>query len=344
MSQVKPPSQGSGQRPGPQARKPAPGKRPPAKTGPKGRPATAGKGTAGGGAKGRTGRPNKTISAPPPRRFSPSTLAFGAVGVVVVIVLVFVVVTVTGKKSPSSSTSVPPPTPASAAVLSEVTGVPASVASTVGTGQGVTAPQVLKNQPLLTSGGKPEVLFIGAEFCPYCAAERWATVMALSHFGTWSGLKETTSSLWDTDPGTATFSFRDAKLTSSTVSFVGVEHETNDTNGAGTRKNLQPLTTAQGKLWTKYAAQFGINTGYPFLDFGNKVFVTGPSYDPAILAGLNQQDIASRLSNPSDPVTQAIVGTSNYLTAAVCSLTGNQPAAVCSASGVHKAAAALKLS
>jgi hypothetical protein len=344
MSQVKPPSPGSGQRSGPQARKPAPGTRPPAKTGPKGRPPTSGKGTAGGGAKGRAGRPNKTIDAPPPRRFSPSTLAFGAIGVVVVIVLVFVVVTVTGKSSNTGVAATPPPSAAPPSLVAQVTGVSDTVAATVGTGQAVSPPQVLTGQPPLTSGGKPEVLFIGAEFCPYCAAERWATVLAFSHFGTWSGLKETTSSLWDTDPGTATFSFRDAKLASSVITFTGVEHQTNDTTGAGTRTNLQPLTSSESKLWTNYAAKFGINTGYPFMDIGNKVFVTGPSYDPAILAGLNQQDIAGKLTNPSDPVTQAIVGTANYLTAAVCSLTGNQPAAACSASGVHKAATALKLS
>ena len=40
----------------------------------------------------------------------------------------------------------------------------------------------------LTSNGKPEILYIGAEFCPYCAAERWAIAVALSRFGTLSPL------------------------------------------------------------------------------------------------------------------------------------------------------------
>ena len=39
------------------------------------------------------------ITAPPPRRFSPSTLAFVSIAVVVVIVLVFVVVKVTGSSA-----------------------------------------------------------------------------------------------------------------------------------------------------------------------------------------------------------------------------------------------------
>src|SRR5215471_17073708 len=36
----------------------------------------------------------------------------------------------------------------------------------------------------LTSGGKPEMLYIGAEYCPYCAAMRWSMAVALSRFGT----------------------------------------------------------------------------------------------------------------------------------------------------------------
>src|ERR1700722_13770422 len=147
-------------------------------------------------------------------------------------------------------------------------------------------------------------------------------VMALSKFGTWSGLQETTSSPWDAYPATATFTFRDAKFTSNYVSFVPVEHETNDNNGSGTRKLFQPLTAAQGNLWSKYSAKFGQQTGYPFLDFNNKIFVVGPSYVPDVLAGLNQQEIAAKLSNPNDVVAQRIVGTANYLTAAICNMTG----------------------
>src|SRR5690348_15801045 len=28
--------------------------------------------------------------------------------------------------------------------------------------------------PALTADGKPRVLYVGAEYCPYCAAQRWA--------------------------------------------------------------------------------------------------------------------------------------------------------------------------
>src|SRR6202043_382420 len=69
---------------------------------------------------------------------------------------------------------------------------------------GVTPPVATgKNTALLTaSDGKPEILYVGAEYCPYCAAQRWAVVTALSHFGTFSGLGTTTSSASDVDPNT----------------------------------------------------------------------------------------------------------------------------------------------
>ncbi len=359
MSQVQP-GGGSGERPGPGGKPPAPrrpaakpGTRPPAKPGTrptaKGRPPVGqgAKGAAGrgGGGKG-TGRPNKTITAPPPRRFSPSTMGFVAIGVVIVIVLVFVIVKVTGGKSnpPQQGALVTTPFPAPASLVAQVTGVPASVEAAVGTGQGVSPPSVLGGQPALTSGGKPEVLFIGAEFCPYCAAERWAMLNAFSRFGTFTGVKETTSSPWDTPPAIATFSFRSVKYTSQYIDFVPVEHETNDTSGLGTRTDLEPLTKKQETLWTNYSSHFGENTGYPFVDMGNKVFVIGPSYNPdPLLIGLSQNTIAAQLTNAKSAVTQAIVGTANYLTASVCSLTHDQPSAVCSASGVQKAMTALKL-
>ena len=68
--------------------------------------------------------------------------------------------------------------------------------------------------PPLTIGGKPAIVFISEESCPFCAAERWPLVVALSHFGTWSDLGSTRSSATDIYPDTATFSFRNARYTS----------------------------------------------------------------------------------------------------------------------------------
>ena len=282
-----------------------------------------------------------------PSRFSPSTIAFGAVAIVVVIIVAFVIVKVTSSSTPSSKTAspiAPTLTPAPASLVAKVTGVPTSVASAVGlpSTSTVAVPTYKPGQPKLTIDGKPGAVFIGAEFCPYCAAERWAIIMAFSKFGTFTGLQQTTSSPWDTDPSTPTFSFVDASYSSPYLTFDTSEHESNDVNGLDTRTTLQPLTSLEASLWSKYDGGPS-GEGFPFLDIGNKVLVTTPSYLPQTLAGLDQADMASRLTNAKDPVTQSIVGTANYLTAALCSITGQQPASACSPAVVGKAAHAIGL-
>ena len=273
-------------------------------------------------------------------------MAFGAIAVVVVIVVVLVLVKVVGGGSNggNSASTGPAVVPAQASVLAAVNAVTPSEAATVGLPSSVGTPQVAKNQPALESGGKPEALFIGGLFCPYCAAERWALVMTFDRFGSFSGLKETTSSPYDTDPSTATFDFDGATYTSSDVVFTPVEHDGNDTTALGTRTTLEPLTSAESSLWSKYEAMFGEPEGFPFIDIGNKVFVVSPSYDPATLAGLNQSAIAANLDNPNSAVTQDIVGTANYLTAGVCAVDGEQPAMWCGSSAIKAAAASLGLS
>ncbi|MGH3293687.1 MAG: DUF929 family protein, partial [Trebonia sp.] len=78
----------------------------------------------------------------------------------------------------------------------------------------------------LTSGGKPEVLYLGAEYCPYCASQRWAMVNALSRFGTFSGLTTTHSSSTDADPNTPTWTFYKSTYTSNYINFTSVEETT----------------------------------------------------------------------------------------------------------------------
>jgi len=242
----------------------------------------------------------------------------------------------------SPSTLAPRDTPAPASFVSAVTGVPSSIASAVGVpSQSLVVPPTIKQgQPKLTIEGRPGVVFIAGEFCPFCAAERWPIIMAFGKFGSFSNLKETTSSPWDTDPDTATFSFYGASYSSPYLTFDTSEHESNDSNGIGTRKLLQPLTPLESSLWKRYDSP----DGYPFLDIGNEAFVLTPSYNPAVLSGLDQSDIVSRFSNPNDPVTESIVGTANYLTASICAITGEHPESVCSASVVAEAAKAMHLS
>lgn len=284
-----------------------------------------------------------------PRRSPTALLTWGVVALVLVIVVVLVIVKVT---SSSTSSAAPPPGPVPAVVAHEVTHVPMSVYNTVGVSSSVTvrAPVAIKGQPALTSNGKPEVFYMGGEFCPYCAAERWAMVTAFSRFGTLSGLKTMQSSATDVDPSTQTFSFVDAHLTSSDITLVTREYYSNQLNSAGTGYLvLQPLTKSEQALVSKYdtAKYTGGSTtssgSIPFVDIGNKFLVAGASYSPTILQNLKRTSIAAGLTTTKNPVTEAIIASANYLSASICSLDGQSPAAVCTSKGVTAADKAMGL-
>ena len=93
---------------------------------------------------------------------------------------------------------------------------------------------MLTGQAPLTEGGKPEVLFVGAEYCPFCAAERWPLVVALARFGRFTALHDATSSSQAVFPSTATFSFTGVAYTSPWVALVGVELFSDQTGADGT--------------------------------------------------------------------------------------------------------------
>jgi Domain of unknown function (DUF929) len=72
-----------------------------------------------------------------------------------------------------------------------------------------------------------------AEYWYKCAAERWAVVMALSKFGTFTNLTATTSSATQTGLKIPTFSFYGAAYTSEYLTLVTDEMETNTDMGGG---------------------------------------------------------------------------------------------------------------
>ena len=264
----------------------------------------------------------------------------GSVVAVLAIVIAFVLIKVNNNNAASSSnasggvygTVLP------ASVAKDVTTVPASTLNSVGLGSVLSynpKPLSAISDKPLTSNGKPEMLFIGAEFCPYCAAERWAMAVALSRFGTFTTpLHGIHSSSTDTDPNTPTLTFYKSSYSSPYLTFTPVENETI------TRAPLQQTTAAQQALWVKYDST-AEGVGYPFIDFGNKYVLTAPSYDPGILAHMTWAQVAAALHDPSSPVAQAADGVANLFTAAICKMTNGQPGNVCTAAGVVKASKAL---
>jgi Domain of unknown function (DUF929) len=310
---------------------------------------------AGGGKGGNTPRPGaKPAALPKPSRISGTLIAWSAVGLVIVVIAVLVIVKVTGSSTSPQAAGYTPVTPAPASVVHDVTNIPASVYNTIGINSptvSVTPPIITSGQPPMTlDGNTPAMLYYGAEYCPYCAAERWAMTAALSRFGTWSNLKITASSHTDVDAATHTFSYYGATLTSPYITFRGVEQYSNVPTATGYTTLQNPTKQEAAILQTYSSSKFLPNAStsggisFPFVDINNKAIISGASYDPEILANQSWQEIASGLSDPTNPATQAIVATANYISAAICNASKGAPASVCDSSGVEAAAKALKLS
>jgi hypothetical protein len=280
-------------------------------------------------------------------------LAGGSVLVVIIVVVALVLVNLNKGSGTAPVASNGPTGAALTKVIDNVTGVPTSVTDTVASG-GIPA-ELLVSAPTtsdvtndisnigsffayiggspLTENGKPEVLFIGAEYCPFCAAQRWAMANSLARFGTFTSLKTTHSSTTDSYPNTRTLTFYGSKYSSPYIAFTSVETTTNEREGNSSNTStpyvtLQTPTAAQTSIWNQYTAD---TESFPFIYMGGKYLQEGnlSPLNPQILAGLTWQQIATDMNNPNSSVGKAIIGNANVMTAAICNLTGNKPATAC---------------
>jgi thiol-disulfide isomerase/thioredoxin len=231
---------------------------------------------------------------------------------------------------------------ASNEVVASLSTVPGAVFDSVGVkaGSPLVPPTMLNHQPPLVSAGKPEVLFIGAEFCPFCAAERWPLIVALSRFGRFSALNNMQSAQASVFPGVQTFTFVGARYSSRYVSFTGIELYSDSAATDGAFTKIASLTAPQQAVLNRYAT--GTDSGsFPFVDIDNLMVASTSGFSPAVIEGRSQGSIASALGQAGDPVGQAIVASANYLTAGICRSTDQQPGPVCSSSGVLAATRSL---
>jgi len=252
-------------------------------------------------------------------------------GVVIVVAVLAAILAGGGDKEEDVATTTPGVTAES--VLASVVAIPAATYDTVGLGTATGGPKPYEGTAL-TKDGKPELIYIGAEYCPFCAAERWAMVAALSRFGTFSNLKLSRSASEDVYPNTPTFSFYGSTYTSEYLAFTPVETATNEMVD-GRYKPLETPTEAQ----LAAAAEAG-QTGIPLLLFGGKYYIGGATFDPAVLEERTMSGIAQLMADPVKPISKAAIGAANGIAAAICGMTGNQPAAVCDSPGVQAAKAA----
>jgi hypothetical protein len=286
------------------------------------------------GGKGRGGsRPNRPANRPGPanrnargpqaRQAAQRRNRMIAIVATLVAVIVIAVIVVIGVSSNGSSGA--PRQPASAADVAYINSVPMS--TMVDAASKVTQLQFASTASggTLTTNGKPEVLFIGAEFCPICAAERWPMTMALMKFGTFTNLQETQSAKADGDAGT--WSYYGSTYTSQYLSFNPNELYTNQPSG-NYYKPLDTLTAAEKQNWTQNE---GSNEAFPFINFGGKEVLETAQYNPQIIYYKSFSDILSAVGHNDNTVGASIDASAAVFTKYLCGLTNNQPGNVCSA-------------
>ncbi len=234
--------------------------------------------------------------------------------------------------------STPADAPVAPELMTTLTTVPVAALNQVGRGTVTNPPQAIHGQPVtMSESGLPLITYIGAEWCPYCAGERWPMIIALSRFGSVDNISTSASSSSDVYPSTPTFTFHGSTYTSPYITFAPVETQSNVRSG-NSFQTLATPTTAQESLIETYDAPPYVPAqsagSIPFVDFANQYMISGASYDVGVLQGQTREQIAADLSNPSSPQAQAILGSANAITAAICATTNNQPAEVCTQPGV----------
>jgi Domain of unknown function (DUF929) len=229
------------------------------------------------------------------------------------------------------------------AVAAKATNVPAPVLAdaaeeALGSRRiGLAGPVIHHGQTPLTLAGRPELLFIGAEGCPFCAIERWGVIVALSQFGTFSNLHLIQSDTVNS-PAIRTFTFLGSTYRSRYLSFEPVEALSNVRRGRGFAP-LQRLTQPQRALLDR----FDRSAETPFVDVAGRFTKVDSTVQPELLAGDSWAQIANSLTRPTSIPAQAIAGEAEVLTAELCEATNGAPESVCSAAVVSHYEAALPL-
>jgi thiol-disulfide isomerase/thioredoxin len=157
--------------------------------------------------------------------------------------------------------------------------------------------------------GKLFVFFIGAEYCPYCAAERWAIVRSLQKFGQWNGLEQTISAARD-EPflNLPTYDFTKASYTSSHIEFVAREIKDRDF------KPLQKLLKTEEKLIRKFDPKKEI----PFLLIAGRFMQIGSGFTPKIFIGHTFRQTETELKKIESEIRKTIDDEANIISALFC--------------------------
>jgi hypothetical protein len=258
-----------------------------------------------------------------------------AAAAIVLVIAALIVFRQVSSSSPSGAATASGPAPES--VVNAVTGVDAAALEQVGRGTVSQLPTPVRTDIQRGPDGLPQITYVGAEYCPFCAGERWPMIVALSRFGTFSNLQLSHSASNDVYPNTPTFTFVGSTYTSPYINFNPVELQSNVPSGSGYQQ-LQTPTPDQSSLLQKYDGPPYVPASgagsIPFIDFAGQYIISGATYDVGTLRGMTQEQVATALQDPTSPQAQAILGSANAITAAICASTGNMPTDVCTTPAV----------
>lgn len=191
--------------------------------------------------------------------------------------------------------------------------------------------------PRANHGSKPGLLYIGADFCPYCAGERWGLMLTLLRFGKLRGVHYMLSSPTDVYANTPTVTFQHAAYQSPYLEFQAVE------TADRLQRQLMVPDALQIKIFTTFDAPPYVqySQSIPFVYLDGKYILNTLLVMPQDLAGKTWQQIAAALADPESPLFRSVMPKVNLLTAAICHTNGGKPTEVCTAPGVKAADGAL---
>ncbi len=151
-------------------------------------------------------------------------------------------------------------------------------------------------------------VYIGGEFCPFCAIERWAIVMALSHYGNFSNLGQITSA----EGNIGTYSFVGSSYQSDKINFQPAEILD---NVFPKPQALQSMNSLQNQLFSKYSP----NGDFPFICIGGTIYQVGlgKPLTENDFSGVSYATIQSQINSKSGKLYTEIVAESQIISSLI---------------------------
>jgi len=168
--------------------------------------------------------------------------------------------------------------------------------------------------PVFTNN-KLTIVYVGGEFCPFCAMERWAIVMALQNYGNFTGLQTITSA----EDHIPTYTFVGSTYTSSQIDFEPAEVSNNVYPNPSP---LQSMNALQNQLFSKYSPQ-----GYfPFISIGGSIYQVGGgvSLKANSFSGQTLSSVQSQVTAKSGSLYDQIQAEATLITTYINSMLSQQ--------------------